>query len=138
MKLEQQVTSLEMSKKLKEAGFELDTPFYIDQVGSVIVVDQDDPELSWDDDLLEDQLVKAYTFQQLWEALPKTIMGPLHSISKELDAYGYVHYSNDDGYSIDFEPGFRGIRDIDSTTDSAAQAILWCIKNGYLYIKQLA
>lgn len=123
--LEKLVTSLEMSKRLKEAGVEIETPFYWAQEVNifaqrvegefyVLVGEVDD---IGEDDLLE----RAYTFQQLWEPLVNTC---------ERNELEFMH--GDRELFINGE-GFGG----DNWPDTAAEALLWCLENDYITLDEV-
>jgi hypothetical protein len=116
-KLESIVTSKKMSQKLKEAGFEGETCFYWDKEGEIMV-----------DPMMPNQYIEVpcFTFSQLWEALQE--------IEKEyigivINRYGGVCVMDYD--QMDSGEELREY-DVGNLADSVAEAILWCIKEGYL------
>jgi len=71
MKLEQQVTSLELSKRMKELGLKIDKPlFYYARYGVTGIVPVYRNQLILDDVNLND-CIPAYTVAELGEMLPK-------------------------------------------------------------------
>lgn len=131
--LQQYVTSIEMSKKLHEAGFEMESVFcylkpYNEQRYYLALTKKkkviEDHNIM---DELED-FVSAPTFQEIWKELQKV---DLESISM---SYQW-ELIEDQVVISDHDISGIGYADFDfsatSITDSAAKALIWCLKNGF-------
>lgn len=129
--LETQVTTLEMSKKLAEAGFEAETPFWWVEFWR-------EPKYrlriaSHRDDYVFDGSSKpAYTFQQLWECLPRRLVidGEIYIPHTIAQGVVFSHFTDHKVYNDGSFFAFKR-----HLTDAVAQAILWTIKRGYLNVK---
>lgn len=116
--LEKHVTSSEMSQRLKEAGVDLDTPFYYGRVyPSHPLMEVKVAQSGYG---FKGSTLKAYDFQTLFEELLDVCDGEeLHLMygdnirSKEL-------FINDELFSTS------------SWSDAAGEALLWCLENGHL------
>ena len=118
--MEDQVTSLEMSKKLKEAGFEVGTSFLwsdgdrYPKEWHLIYVLGPSATGGW--------VLPAYTFQQLYEYLCG-IDG--------LDIRMVNHVLIMESYGSPIGLSWESPDKNNSLPDTAGEAILWCIKEGY-------
>lgn len=139
MKLEELVTSLETSKKINEAGVEIDTPFCWASFTPI-----DDDEI-WglehvltmnipDSDPRYTRKYRAYTFQQIWDVLPEWFgdrMDFYFVMPRLLDGYMGIYDIGGQGAYEDIE--FKG----DNLSDTAAQALLWCLENKYITLEEI-
>lgn len=139
MKLELQATSLEMSRELKEAGFKVNTCFYhiAEEVwfktdfGSYNNKGQAMPGGYFVEPYVA-EIIFAYTFQQLWKVLPVKILRNGQECYKELNCGSGVVYKPRDG-AIVFLATPLDNRNI---ADTAAHAVLWCIKEKYIKLSK--
>lgn len=129
--LESQVTTLEMSKKLDEAGLWIETPLVWvvngaeDEQRNVISY----VELRKNMPLDYPEVLPAYTFQQVWEELPNKVMFDSTEIKKHVSWFVNRHTVGYDHCNIDYIGKFFESK---SLPDAAAQAWLWCKEKGYL------
>ena len=157
MNLEQLVTSYEMSKRLKGAGFEADAlwewheydmpkdthPEVLSRRSKVkelyrLLPDLPDYHVGHDYSTAQDTIgiiedVKyypAYTFQQLYYELPSTIDYNGDSLNLKINEFGIVLYEGLNSLPPYYE------RKEASMCNAAAEVVLWCIKNDYLDIKK--
>lgn len=118
MKLELQVTSLSLSKKLKELGIKQESYFvYCEYRGDV--------NLWKNDSLIADEWKKtaAFTFAELWEILPKFISGYGHLILQGEGSGTYLYYADHK------EKPYIGNMANQNITDIAARMIIYLIEN---------
>lgn len=124
--MEDQVTSLKISKQLKEAGFEVDTPFaWMISVSGKDMVDAPITKRG--------HQLPCYTFQPLWEALPEIIEDGAIRYNKMLidDTMLYSGiYFGFNGYEK--QPIYKNTTMI----DKLAEAVLWGIKEGYINLDE--
>ncbi len=138
MGLSKLVTSLAMSKKLKEAGFEMDTPFWWTYEWDINNWKTGEKCVSLDfeieqSEVEEFKLYPSYTFQQLWEVLVMAVtpirVDGLSSVvldQGELRIHGYS--STGDGFER---------YPVVHLPDAVAQAILCGIENSYIDVNKL-
>lgn len=121
MKPEEITVSLEMAKKLKEAGWDKRTVFfYVDRK-----LESDWVGKTFNEDM---KILMAPTFQEIWVELPKNI-----GIGLNL----YQNNPNDPMSSMENNHwiGYFGIYTVSvetSVVDAAAKAWLWCKENKYI------
>lgn len=136
--LQLQFTSLEMSKRLAEAGFRLDTPFWwvsksLIQTKNnqyqfeVVGYDSHGIKMGNQKFVSDWAHIPCYTFQQLWEALPIEIEDSPLEAEKLKPRYSTKAFSI--GY--EYVEWFYG----DSLPDTAGEAILWCMENNYISVE---
>lgn len=134
MNLESQVTSKGMSEKLDKAGFERDTCLWWyevpenDETFSYELFPNKSGYIVRDGCKVGGFVYPAYTLQQLWEALPKTIV-PRSTWWKRLDNSGLTYSACEPCDTIEY---FRN----NHLPDAAGEAILWCIAEGYIKLKE--
>ncbi len=129
VELEKLVTSKEMSEKIKQVGFEMETPFrwYTDKfLGLTVGCDSVTAHKAKDS-------LRAYTFQQLWDVLPAEIIckgGHLRGDTFFLTmTVPVIEYINFEGIGI---IGADARIYLEShTPDKITELLLWCIKEGY-------
>lgn len=126
--MEDQVTSLKISKQLKEAGFERQSSFWwiLRHDGKYTLGQIYQP--------LAKSKYPAYTFQQLWEVLPMWF-GKNRDYFWEMThvAVQCIQLARPK-ISVKRFPEIKGLdaKLIKSFPDTVAQAVLWCIKEGYI------
>jgi hypothetical protein len=114
-----QVTSLELSKRLKEREYEGEHDY------RWIFVFSKDWELFYKRDVNEtawESGIPAYQFHEIWAALPVEA-GKYHKI---LEPHRIAYYGDDRVGTL------KGIIVDKSPTEAAGKMLEWCIDNGYV------
>lgn len=124
--LEKIVTSLEVSKKLNEAGFDEDTNFYYEKTNEGYEIDVNKYADNIDvlfDETTEDYYLKAYAFEQILGKLPDSIEGDYftYHLTIRRDRVSYE--------SVAAYPIFAGGG---SLANAGAEAWLWLRENNYI------
>ena len=139
--LETICTSLEMSKKLDEAGVRI--PTHLSWQGShkseyLRLNYSDNPEFNEHYNSKNYFTYPAYTFSQIYSILPEMI----NLDYDQPERYGIDCPIFIDRFSGLWLVGYEGIREDDmnyseSMADAAGEALLWCLKEGYLKIENI-
>lgn len=137
MKLEQQVTSLGLSKRLKELGVKQGSYFYWD------MYDQEDDgsplyKISSGSNFSEESDFSAYTVAELGEMLPASLenkkgLGILHSYIIDTfkdEKTGYWHFTYTSAYSQKVHNGFVA----DTEAEARGLTLEYLIKNNLLSV----
>lgn len=134
MKLEQQVTSLEISKRLKELGVNQESYFYWITFGQ-------EPEIIRPNYLIEkngqEDMYSAYSSAELGEMLPKRIQGMLekggatiHYFSQHYTAldFVFIKYTDSEGFNLISVHG-------DTEADARGKCLIYLIENNLIELK---
>lgn len=138
MKLESIVTSLEVSERLEQAGFERPTLFHWTIMRTV--VNDTEYKLRFGDKWKHEREYPAYTFEQLWHVL--TDVRPSEGKWRvELDSqYAQLTVENYDtnkcGEDDIYYSTFEYANSIDPLADTIAEVLLGCIENGLVILKE--
>jgi len=161
MKLEQQVTSLELSKKLKELGVKQDSLFYwVDKFPLVtiepIIVDVKKFDNYYEgktEDFaraLKNNIYSAFTVAELGNLMPKEIEDTNSEGLKRLFffdtwkcnsgflwrcAYSYYENMNRANTRIEYLKGVDGDIGAETEADCRAKMLIWLVENGYLQLE---
>jgi hypothetical protein len=127
MKLENQVTSLELSKKLKELGFPQDSLFYW---FNPYFRKCSDSEYKLEQGQGSQKDISSYTVAELGELLPSTIhINGMGNVPMWTGRNGYGEWLIE--YHITFNPPVVEI--IEKTeADCRAKMLIWLTGNGYI------
>lgn len=128
--LSSQFTSLDMSKRLAEAGFKAESFFkwvrwkeerYGSTEWELIYHNTNEHKLNMFCDYLD-----AFHFQQLWEALPDTSV-------IEFGLKGKTIFADE----LDYTGNRYRLRDFRTNylPDTVGESVLWCIEQGYISVE---
>lgn len=120
MKLEDQVTSLELSKRLKELGVKQESLFYY--VGEDLIY-------GISKSLREQRIISAFTASEIFALLPSYL-----DLTKEEGYYDYfIHQCIDEQHQIAYDstPYFSST----SLSNCAAEVLIHLIENNLMEIK---
>lgn len=137
MRLEQQVISLELAKRLKELGVKQDSQFYY--VNELLVFKTDIGCYAKsgagvnDKYLQENEVVAAYDAAELGEMLPYEIDGKLLDMSKGSDGTWSVYYTKNALGAIT-KPTFIEDQGADTEADARAKMLVYLIENRLLTV----
>ena len=142
MKLEEQLTSLELSKKLKDLGVNQESLYYWERCGGEIVVSCAEWHDSWTGEwgngheLLETLIASAFTVAELGDMLPsciKTKGGILfeHWSRDKQDSQWFCDYLPL-GFSQDDEIESESMQVADTEANARAKMLIYLIKNKLL------
>lgn len=122
--IEKLVTSLEVSQKLKDVGFEVETPFWWNRTQSL---DGNNYVLTT---VFDPGSIAAYTFEQLFSVLPYNIRIDGLAQGWKLENNGVLDLFSEYSDYLQINATF----DESNLANTAAQAILWCIEKGYIQV----
>ncbi len=129
MKLEQQVTSLELSKRLKELGVKQESLFYWSENGNLITEEEYNNFVDWVDSVGKpdnysvEQHYSAYTVAELGEILSSYQQGIMPSWNANFD-HGW--YFKGHGYTIHEK----------TEADARAKMLIYLLEHNLINIKE--
>ena len=125
MNLSQLVTSREVSQELWDKGVRIPSCFGREVKGGRVWVAPKTGQFGF-------YTISCYTFQQIWEILPKTIEGEQtwEAADLELDCYSELMYETVEGSAK------MSIAE-DTLPDTAAKALIWALDEGYITLEEV-
>ncbi len=125
-----QVTSLELSRELKEWGFKAESKYVWWGLMSRKPIIMEYPKSTIDQ---EDIIANAYQFHELWAVLPAQIQLTHYELmlmkvgGNSGSVIGYTNLQNSNDNLRYFKH--------DNPTEAAGLLVKWCIENGHMEVK---